>query len=459
MRKNLSLLSLLCALLLSTAAAQPPDNQCPAEKAAPKLAEPIREGATQVSGTGTPFTAPCTVKVEIHDVSDEGDRLLAVASGASGSVNNDGTFTVTLAEPLRAGQSIAAVETFTDSTGSKTTPIQGSGAPTLISVIAPAEWGRIKGYFASGILISQNQGNFSQSSLYIGFTLDKTWRLPGYYHQVEKATPTPTSSPTPVPTPTPMRLGRWPGINTYFDVRLTQIPVSACSTTSTTGAANQPSPCAAPTPTPATTPTNLETFLSAQKSARLAVGIYLPWTVTAWTYNGTPNALFIAPLAKVGFDTPAGSLNQALPSAATGTNPGTVTAVNPTNFYNFYVFGGRIGHYALTSPKDTGQAPELVSYIDVAFGPFSNLETLVAPDGALAGTIPTRKRLYRIQIEGFLKVPTTPLIVGFNANIGQEAVGTGGINIVQRAGDDLRFLFGAKFDVDKLMGHITQRAP
>jgi hypothetical protein len=42
---------------------------------------------------------------------------------------------------------------------------------------------------------------------------------------------------------------------------------------------------------------------------------------------------------------------------------------------------------------------------------------------------------------------------------GQEAVGTGGFNIVQRAGDDLRFLFGAKFDVAKLLSHVMKNAP
>jgi hypothetical protein len=205
----------------------------------------------------------------------------------------------------------------------------------------------------------------------------------------------------------------------------------------------------------------LETFLSSRKTARLAVGVYFPFTWTTWTYNNTPNALFIAPLAKVGFDTPAGSLNQVQPSSSTNngvtTNAMTVQAVNPTSFYNFYAYGARIGHYALTA--STNRAPDLVSYLDVAVGRFSNLETLIQPQGALPTNPVVRRRLYRIHLEGLLKIPTTPLVIGLNANVGQEAVGVGGGNIVQRAGDDLRFLFGAKFDVAKLLSHITKNTP
>lgn len=48
---------------------------------------------------------------------------------------------------------------------------------------------------------------------------------------------------------------------------------------------------------------------------------------------------------------------------------------------------------------------------------------------------------------------------GFSANIGQQAIGTGPNNIVQRAGDDLRFLFGVKFDAAKLISAIQKAAP
>jgi hypothetical protein len=188
------------------------------------------------------------------------------------------------------------------------------------------------------------------------------------------------------------------------------------------------------------------------------VGAYFPFTITTWNYNKRDNALFIAPLAKVGFDTPVGDLTQiqtpttAVPTGATV----TPTAVNQANFYNFWGYGGRLGHYALTNSSN--EAPELISYLDVIFGPYSNLETLIIPEQGPTTPV-KRTRLYRLGLEGIMKIPSTPLILGFSANIGQESLGLGPHTIVQRAGDDLRFLFGARFDAAKLMSVISKVAP
>ncbi len=54
---------------------------------------------------------------------------------------------------------------------------------------------------------------------------------------------------------------------------------------------------------------SLETFIATQKTARLDVGAYFPWTVVNWVRQGTPNALFIAPRAKTGFDTPVSNVS------------------------------------------------------------------------------------------------------------------------------------------------------
>lgn len=67
------------------------------------------------------------------------------------------------------------------------------------------------------------------------------------------------------------------------------------------------------------------------------------------------------------------------------------------------------------------------------------------------------QRLYRLSLEGILKVPSTPLIIGLSANVG--VLGAGNATVVRRAGDDLRFLFGVKFDVGKLMARVTQVSP
>jgi hypothetical protein len=397
--------------------------------------------------------------VEVHDINGTGQLLQMSGGAARGAVGTDNTFSLTLQEAFRGGQKIRVDEIFQNCEG------PAALSSEVADVVVPGDWGRVKGYFTSGILLSQNQNSFSQSSLFMGFNLDKTWRMPGYYHQVRK-----TSGAT--------RMSHWPGINTFFDVRLTSIPVSACNLPNGASGSNSGS-CASPSPTPTPaaatvhqqaaaatpSPTPLDTFLSQRKTARLTVGTYFPFTITSWTYNKTPNALFIAPLAKVGFDTPAGDLTQVQSSSTntttgttTNTSATTVTAVNQTSFYNFYGYGGRIGHYALTSSRN--EAPELVSYLDVIFGRFSNLESLINPEtGALPDHPAKRIRLYRLALEGVLKVPSTPMIIGFSANVGQESLGLGPNTIVQRAGDDLRFLFGVRFDAAKLMAVVAKAAP
>jgi hypothetical protein len=149
------------------------------------------------------------------------------------------------------------------------------------------------------------------------------------------------------------------------------------------------------------------------------------------------------------------------------------------------------------------KAPEVYSYLDIGFGPFSNLESLVCnrtrytADTPANGTNPavpgvpvagqpietsyggdcktahpsfylapgngstdvynvyeTRKRIYRLDLEGLLKIPGTPIYVGFNANLGQKAVGAGMFDPHFSAPDDLRFFFGTKFDISTLLSKL-----
>jgi len=57
-----------------------------------------------------------------------------------------------------------------------------------------------------------------------------------------------------------------------------------------------------------------------------------------------------------------------------------------------------------------------------------------------------------------LKVPSTPLVIGFSANLGQTSVGVNTSSVSKRAADDLRFLIGAKFDVGKITSYLASHA-
>jgi hypothetical protein len=158
--------------------------------------------------------------------------------------------------------------------------------------------------------------------------------------------------------------------------------------------------------------------------------------------------LFIAPIAKVGFIAPVGS-TASTTVTPTGSGTAAVTSsqpVNPAQFYNAYSFGGRVGHFKLS--PDTNSAPELLSFLDVTVGRFSNLTTLVNN-----GTATYTTRRWRVAVEGLLKIPATPFTLGMSANVGQNLFGMSA-HTVQSAKDDLRFFVGAKFDIGKMIARL-----
>jgi hypothetical protein len=129
-------------------------------------------------------------------------------------------------------------------------------------------------------------------------------------------------------------------------------------------------------------------------------------------------------------------------------------AINGGRLYNFMSGGIRlahIGHYSNDSID-----PDLISHLDLTVGKYSNLEVYRGLDTTdPAHPVPTtRARIPRLAAEGLLKVPNTPLYIGFSANIGFGISPLKKGQPIQRPPDDLRFLFGTKFDVSKLFSHL-----
>ncbi len=340
----------------------------------------IVEGVTLISGVATP-----SAKVRILDVGQGGQSVaLPLQSGDSAPADaTSGVFIANLAAPLYGGQMIEIEQQSANG-------IHVTGP--LIRVAGLADWGRVRGSFTAGVVLSydnnfqapSSSGSSSQSTLFLGLNVEKNWKWAGL-------------------TTGQAFTGRVL-FTTFFDIRLTSVPVTASTGTDA-----------------------VSTFLTSAKSAELQGGAYLPILISHWNWQNAPNALFIAPIAKVGFITPTGSV--------------TLEAVNPAQFYSFYGFGARMGHFKLSANSDS--APESMSYVDVVAGRFSNLETL-AP-------LPVRR--WRIEVEGAMKLPATPFVLGFDANIGQNLLTT---QTVQGAKDDLRFFVGAKFDIGAMVAKLEQ---
>jgi hypothetical protein len=275
-------------------------------------------------------------------------------------------------------------------------------------------WGRVRGYFTSGVIYSQTREtstaseriNFSKPDIYLDFTLDKNYASNRKGSRI---------------------LGAFNDVNTFFTARLTSLGIAAPKETTTTTTAATTEECNS---------AECNTFLSSEKVARLEVGVYLPKYVTWWgkinpaetdELNKWRNTLFIAPIFRGGIQTIVGDRKTSESKKFGG-----------DDVYNFFSGGIMVGHLEHFNNK-RDYAPNLVSYLSVTYGRFENFEYL-DPDGPKddGGNLLRRVRPWRFEASGRLKVPETPIVVGFDGNFGKGP-------------DDLRFIFGVKFDIGKVL--------
>ncbi len=156
-------------------------------------------------------------------------------------------------------------------------------------------------------------------------------------------------------------------------------------------------------------------------------GFYLPLYSgrTRWTYQHQPYATFVAPIAKIGFDSLRGSATDQLLNATTtgcpaGTSVGDCRYSNAVqalsrDVYRMMAFGGRLGFLGFAPTPN--RAPELVSYVDVTYGRYDNYftETYTGEGQTPTGYV---RFPWRLDVIGVLKVPATPIYIGTELNKG-----------------------------------------
>jgi hypothetical protein len=284
-------------------------------------------------------------------------------------------------------------------------------------VAAPLNLGRWRAYFAGGVVLAHDQGNFNSQHLFLAFDVDRNWLWGGLrpYEEDSKGS------------------YRRLMFNTYFETRLTSIPVVG------------------------TDGKNIDSFVTSQKAGVLQGGAYMPILLTTWRSHQTHNALSLGPIAKIGFETPVDSLDAS----------GVVQPGGRRSFYTFFAYGARLGTHRISASKSL--APELLSYFDIVFGRFSSMDSdplLNNPRFAgnnrflpwqFADTFSDGRgqylryaRPWRIGIEGTLKIPGYPFVVGVSANVHQN-FGIGNSNTLGGTErDDLRFFLGTRFDFGSL---------
>jgi hypothetical protein len=329
------------------------------------------------------------------------------------------------------------------------------GGASLPAVTTPEDfpeydWGRVRAYFAGGVILSKERANFSKTDMFLDFTLDKN-----YFASPSRKI--------------------FKDFNSFFNARLTSIPVAQPA-----GAEEAATTCTTNTP-------DCENFLTSEKGALLQAGFYLPMygKYTTWLrrvpyekktgegsergsatierkYRYERDALFVAPLLKGGIQTITGER-----TTAEGTRFGG------DDVFNFFSYGLMLGHFRIPTKREqckgweekdnpgvvryasdcyvgrdgrgyryvrnTNLAPELISWLTVSRGRWESFE-LTVPTGFNdkdGNPITVRERPWRYEALGRLKVPNTPFIIGFDGNFGKGP-------------DDLRFIFGTRFDIGKV---------
>jgi hypothetical protein len=389
-----------------------------------EIRDEVAPGQTQFYGNGTPTKAGGTVENRIYPRVNGKPVTVQDDKGAPQpftKTDDKGQWFLTLSKPVLAGDQLQVDQQSFDTGTQKPGTVDSTSTP----VVDPLDLGRVRYYFTSGVVLSNSrdfalQSSSTQAGLFLGLDVDRAWVVP-------------------------KRPGMWNlGINTYFDARLTSVATQAMDST------------------PSATADKLSSFISSKKAASLLAGTYFPITTAIWNRGSATYSFFVAPLAKAGFTTLADD---------TANTTGTTTTVTD-RFFTSYAYGTRLGvfrnfmkgrhHY------DTSTGPELVSYVDVATGKFGNFEAmrdLTVEDGKTESPHRFyRVRPWRYSFEGLLKIPRSVFVIGFSANIGMGAYRADKV-IVDKVTlvrpftsprDDLRFLFGARFDFSRFLQAIPK---
>jgi hypothetical protein len=323
----------------------------------------------------------------------------------------EGQFSVVLDQPLLAGQVLTA-EALT--AGNDAGP---ASAP--ITITDPGSWGRARAYFSGGVIFSKARSDFSEQDMVLTFTIDKSIiQKPDFRMRANQASKAAAiakrmaegltaATATIEVDQEAASVGRisFRQLNTVFDTRLTALPVL---TDGTTASAPQ--------------------FVDSKKGALMQIAVYAPFygPQSSWVHDGTVNTFFIAPLFRGGIQTIIGE------DGVQTTN----AKGEPDDVYRFVTAGFAVGHQKLSGTTD--QTPEMISYLHMSWG-YAEAFDYRDGDGVLHTPV-------RMLVEGRLKVPYTGLQVGFDANLGDGR-------------DDIRFIFGTRFDIGEALSRIRGFEP
>lgn len=351
---------------------------------------------------------------------------------------SQGTFEVTLEGPLAGGDCVVADDTSTD-------PFLGS----VIVRSAVLDFGRLRAYFSVGGAVSQSRGNFSSTDTFIGFTSDS--RIFGRMlkkNEGDDAAEAPTA---------PLRLlNTRVQVNGIVDarvgVRLTT--GDAADSSATTGGA--------PAQVPFQRPDQL--LFNWGQPGYLQLGLHAPISFKGWDWrsDGKLYSFYVSPLIKGGvlaFDAPvvvSRTVEIDLTKADTDTARYKLVRNDVRDgALGFVSYGGRIGIYGYDllglARRNRQVANDPIGYVDVAWGRSSAYRTYTFERTTNAAkTVETvsigSERQRRLSLEGRMKIPSLPALIGFDVNIRSLSDDS--------TPNDFRFIAAFRIDAQKALSRI-----
>ena len=411
-------------------------------------ANPSTANATPVFDPLVP-TNPKAVFGSLQNV-DSGNVRICVndAVVAFASVKT-GKFSGELPDAPKSTDEISAQLVLPNGDGQSETYGPESKTVRAFQIPTAFDFGRVRIYMSMGAVISQQESQFSKSSVYVNFNADDTWYMRNSEEKPAEVSPAEKkeadSSPKGLlqkiaPSKEHLLAVLPKQINSSFESRLTTIPVTSCNQSTNPGT-NQQAGC------DAATASNAGSFETSPKAALVSIGFYLPYYYpwSSWRWHAQSDdgdqssylhgySLFFAPIAKGGVQTLLESpeTTPANGAAPNGTAAAPATPINDETFFHFYATGVRFGLFRFhdeVEPKNT-LAPDNLLYLDITYGKYENFWK--AKPGSASGFIHPG----RLAMEGRFKIPQYPIFLGFDSNTWPSS-----------HQGDLRFIFGTSFDL------------
>ncbi len=366
-----------------------------------------------------------------------------------------GVFTVTLEERLNGGDCVVVYPLLSEPLEDHELVALASEARIVESALL--DWGRIRGYFTLGGAISQNRSQFSQLDTFVGFTTD--YRITG--RVLDKSADGDLTSQCARSENhfTPLRLARRRHhLNFFTDVRVS-VRLASTGPGTVGGNAAVGSANAAPQPAP---PDRIA--FGGDQPGYFLTAIHYPISFgdMAWASKGKLYSFFFGPIFRFGGETRDTELvmgrdvkidkDKALndPARFTTLRNDTRSGVLP-----FYGSGARFGVYQYeligAERRDSQVASDLTAYLDFTYGKSRafrsyTFETATADRHGFDGTLITSRANPRFVIEGRMKLPKLPALVGVDFNIRPRAR--------EDEPNELRFVVAFRIDAQRALNRV-----